>query len=186
MGICGCGIKGLEMAGTEQDWRLLSEKLVSLRNLLSPIESTLRIGEYFTAVETIFSNLHKTYIGDPEMPKWWSTVLIDCKDYDYGPSGMRGPLVDAYNGWLVHFCNGYPYPIKANRLAEGKYKELTGISTCPMKIVDRIRNIEDHSTLVAGIAGWKEHDDAPNGVKSLSPFHGWALLLPPNSPLRSK
>jgi len=103
MGICGCGLRAVEMTGTEQDWALLLEKLISLRKLLSPIESTLRLDEYFQAVEEIYRNLLKTYKGNTEMCKWWSTVLIDSKDYEYGPSGMRKYEVKAYNGWLVFF-----------------------------------------------------------------------------------
>jgi len=186
MGVCGCGIKGLEMAGTEKDWILLSEKLAALRKLLAPIESTLQITNYFRAVESIFTNLHKTYMEDPEMDKWWATVLMDCKEFEYGPSGMRKYEVDAYNGWLVHFCNGAPYALKASKLSKGGYKDLSVISTCPMKIIDRLRKLEDNSTLVAGMVGWKEHHNTANGVKSLEPVHGWALLLSPNSPLRSK
>jgi len=175
------------MTGTEQDWALLIEKLATLRKLLSPIESTLRIGEYFTAVEGIYKNLLKTYQRDPDMCKWWSTVLIDSKDYEYGPSGMRKHEVKAYNGWLVYFCMGSDYyPIKASQLAAGECKELSNLSTCPMKIVDRVRKLEDKSQLIAGILGWRECKNAENNVMSLQPVHGWSLLLPEKSPLRSK
>jgi len=86
---------------------------------------------------------------------------------------------------LYFFCNGSDFPLKASQLAAGEYKELSNLSTCPMKIVDRIRNLEDHSQLVAGVLGWKEWNDAENKVVSLQPVHGWALMLPENSPLRN-
>jgi len=183
----GCGLRAVEMAGTEQDWALLLEKLSSLRKLLSPIESTLGISEYFNTVEVIYKNLLKTYQGDPEMCKWWSTVLIDSIDYEYGPSGSRRAEVQAYNGWLVFFCSGKEdLPLKASKLAAGEYPELSNLTTCPMKIVDVIRKLEDNSQLVAGVLGWRECTDAENEVTSLQPVHGWALLLPEKSPLRSK
>jgi len=55
-----------------------------------------------------------------------------------------------------------------------------------MKIVDRVRELEDKSQLIAGILGWRECKNAENNVMSLQPVHGWALLLPEKSPLRSK
>jgi len=138
MGICGCGIKGLEMSGTEQDWVNLKQKLITLRKLLTPIESTLRLGSYFEAVEEVFENLHKTFLEDSLMVKWWSTVLIESKDFEYGPSGMRMEEVDAYNGWLIYFCTGTKGNLKAKDLANGECKELSGLSSCPMKIIDRL------------------------------------------------
>jgi len=185
MGICGCGIKGIEMGGTEQDWRLLKGKFDKLKKLLAPIESTLKIADYFLSVETVFDNLLKTYLGH-NMDEWWSKVLIDCKEVEYGPSGMSKGYVDAYNGWIVSFCSGLKYPLKAKKLAAGDYnKELSCISSCPMKIIDRLRNITDDSTLMAGILGFSLHNDSPHGV-TLQPSHGWALMLPVSSPLRSK
>jgi len=188
MGMCGCGIKGLEMSGTEQDWRKLGLKLVQLRTLLRPVESTLHLDAYFQIVKQVFDNLLKTYVGgdDEAIAKWWSTVLIESKAYEYGPSGMDSWEVDAYNGWLVHFCMASKQSLKAKDLASGNCPELSGLSSCPMKIVDRLRNISDQSTLVAGIFGFRLHSDSQNGVASLQPAHGWCMLLPPNSPLRLK
>jgi len=183
MGLCGCGIKGLEMSGTEQDWRLLKEKLTELRKLLAPIESTLRIVSYFQHVEQIYDNLLKTYLGH-NMDQWWSKVLYDCKEVEYGPSGMEMEEVDAYNGWIVFFCNGVDYPLKASELSIGEYKDLSCLSSCPLKIVDRLRDISDNATLMGGILGFYMHNQTANGVPSLQPAHGWALLLPINSPLR--
>jgi len=105
---------------------------------------------------------------------------------EYGPSGMGGSEVEAYNGWLVYFCRGSKVAIKAQNLAKGDIKELSCLSSCPMKIVDTRRKIEDNSTLTAGILGHSVYTDSSNGVPSLQPAHGWALLLPVSSPLRSK
>jgi hypothetical protein len=170
------------MGGTEEDWRNLNVKFSLLRKLLAPVESYLRIADYFKAVETVYNNLLKTYQGDPEMAKWWSTVLMDSKEFEYGPSATVPSPVKAYNGWLVYFCKGDPY-VNASKLAFGNYRNLSGLSSCPMKIVDVVRNLQDSSTLMGGMLGFKVHQDAPNRVQSLEPVHGWCLLLPEKSPL---
>jgi len=120
------------------------------------------------------------------MVKWWSTVLIESKEFEYGPSGMTIGEVDAYNGWLVYFCTGSNRNLKATDLAYGECKELSGLSSCPMKIIDRLHAVEDNSTLVAGILGFQVHSNSKNGVSSLQPVHGWCMMLPPTSPLRLK
>jgi len=180
--VCVCGIKGLEMSGTEQDWKLLKEKFSKLRKLLSPIESTLQIAPYFNMVEKIYDNLLKTYLGQ-NMDDWWSKILIDCKKPDISGCLLSPIQVDALNGWITHFCNGTEYPLSVNKLKNGEYKDLSCLSSCPMKIVDRNRNIQDDSTLIAGILGFKIHTDTLNGVPSLEPAHGWTMLLSVHSRL---
>jgi len=182
MAICGCGIKGVEMSGTEEDWKLLITKLTKLRELLAPIESTLKIAPYFDHVLTVYNNLLKTFLRE-DMDDWWSKVLMDVKGIKYGGSGMSRK-VDAYNGWIAFFCSGKDSPLLAQDLAAGKYDELSCLTNCPMKIEDRINRISDDSTLLAGILGFKLHKDTVNGVPSLQPVHGWALLLTESSPLR--
>jgi len=184
MMMCGCGIKGLEMSGTEEDWRLLITKLTKLRELLAPIESTLEIAPYFAHVETVYNNLLKTFLRQ-DMDDWWSKVLMDCKGIKYGPSGMR-QKVDAYNGWIAFFCSGKDSPLNAEDLAIGKYDELSCLTYCRLTLEDKINRISGESELIAGILGFKLHKDTFNGVPSLQPAHGWALLLSESSPLRSK
>jgi hypothetical protein len=185
MMICGCGIKGLEMSGTEQDWRLLVEKLTKLRKLLAPIESALEISDFLKQVETIYSNLLKTYLGE-NMDIWWSKVLMDCEGIQYGMSGMT-KRVAAYNGWIVFFCTGTDSPLIAEKLANGKYKKLSCLSSCHMNIIDKVNNNKGRSTLMAGILGFKiNRNSHPNGVDSLQPAHGWAMLFPEGSPFLKK
>jgi hypothetical protein len=172
----GCGIKALEMSGTENDWRLLNEKLIKLRKLLAPIESTLKISDFFNQVETVYTNLLKTYLGE-NMEDWWSKVLMDCEGFRYGTSGMRRK-VSAYNGWLVFFCTGENSPLLAAKLAQGKCKKLSCLSSCKMDIIDSVNHINDESTLMTGILGFKiNRNSHPNGVASLQPAHGWAMLF---------
>jgi hypothetical protein len=184
-----CGLKALEMKGTEQDWAHLVEKLRALKQMLAPVEHVLRLSKFFTQAEMVFQNLHKTYVNPESMRKFWAGVLIQGKDkeYEYGPSGISGSHdVDAYNGWLVEFLTGHEV-IKAKDLSNGKLaSDLSHLSACPLKVVDLNNGIEDNATLVGGVLGYTvhEHTETSNGVVSLEPFHGWCMMLPPKSPLR--
>uniref|UniRef100_A0A7S4FST8 Uncharacterized protein n=1 Tax=Eutreptiella gymnastica TaxID=73025 RepID=A0A7S4FST8_9EUGL len=183
MVMCGCGIRGLEMLGTEQDWAVLGQKLQVLRSLLAPIEGCLRLKPFFDTAAEVFANLHRTYVDGAAMRKWWADVLLKSSAYEYGPSGMRRHEVEAYNGWLVQFLAGTE-KIKANDLRAGRYAEqLSTLSACPMKVVDAINKVSDNATLIAGVLGYTVHGTANDAV-TLRPAHGWCMMLPPESPLR--
>jgi len=186
MMMCGCGIKALEMRGTEEDWASLKIKLQNLKALLAPVEKTLRLSSFFKIAENVFDNLLKTYKDGQAMKDWWADILIQGKAIKYGGSGMRMGEVDAYNGWILEFLSGTEkFQIKAEEFKRGEYSEhLSCISSCPMNIVDAVRNISDDSILISGILGFKVHDTCQNGVATLEPAHGWVMLLPVNSPLR--
>lgn len=191
MGICGCGIHGLEMLGAEEDWILLKTKLAALRSHLAPIERDLRLDGFFEVADEVFKNLHLTFVAkkkNKKMQKWWSNVLIQGKDYEYGPSGMRKTEVDAYNGWLVEFLIGNRGAgLKAKELARGEYaKELSGLTSCMVHVVDRVRDIKDDSIVVAGMLGYSIHPAVEGRPTTLQPAHGWCMLLPPSSALRSE
>eukprot|EP01124_Arcella_intermedia_P004656 TRINITY_DN12638_c0_g2_i1.p1 TRINITY_DN12638_c0_g2~~TRINITY_DN12638_c0_g2_i1.p1 ORF type:complete len:182 (-),score=16.90 TRINITY_DN12638_c0_g2_i1:35-547(-) len=169
------------MGGTELDWARLLGKLTKLTQLLAPVQHILQLGPYLDFCEGVFYNLLKTFIGDEDMSRWWAGVLMESKEWEYGPSGMRKGQVEAYNGWLVRLCTGAEV-IKASSIR--KTKELACWSACPLKIVDHVRNVSDTARLAAGVLGFVSHEDAPNGVLSIQPAHGWALMLPVNSKLR--
>jgi len=184
-GICGCGIKALEMGGTREDWQALGAKLQSLRQILAPAESVLYLKDVFDRASSIYTNLLKTYDDPDSMKDWWADILIKCEQTKYGPSGMRSWQVEAYNGWLISFLTGYD-KITAEDLASGAYaQKLSCLSSVPLKIVDRIREITESSYLAAGILGFKVERSTTNNLLSLQPAHGWCMFLPDNSPLRS-
>jgi len=140
----------------------------------------------------VYSNLLKTYQNPDSMTKWWEDIFIEEYESQYRGGGGSMPgkptQVKVYNGWFISFISGgINRSFAADRLTSGYYKEsINGVSSCPMKIVDTIRKIEDNSVLIGGMLGFKVHHDSPNKIDTLEPFHGWAMLLPPNSPLRSK
>ena len=63
MSVSGCGIKALEMKGTEQDWAHLVEKLRALKQTLAPVEHVLDLSKFFKQAEMVFQNLHKTHVN---------------------------------------------------------------------------------------------------------------------------
>lgn len=187
MGICGCGINALEMVGTEADWGQLLTKLHALRTLLKPIAHVLGLDEFFLIAEDVFANLHRTFNEDPAMQQWWADVLIQKREeYRYGPSGMKRGEVDMYNGWLVAFLTGNKdRKLRANDLRDGEYaKVLSCLSSCPMKIVDRLRDITDMSAVVGGILGY-QIIPGTTPTPTLQAAHGWCLMLPRASRLRA-
>jgi hypothetical protein len=48
-------------------------------------------------------------------------------------------------------------------------------------------HVLDDCVLIAGVLGYKVvGQGTENGLVSLEPAHGWAMMLPPDSPLRRK
>merc|ERR1719502_1725147 len=172
----GCGLKGLEMCGAEDDWARLSHKLQTLKNLLLPVEETLCLQEVFNTAAEVFHNLYQTYLNkNPEvMRKFWADVLIQGKEYEYGPSGRRGKDVDAYNGWLVKFTTGCR-SIKKENIHN---MELSALTACPVKVMEAWKcPPESHDyTFVGGMLGYSVHEETPNGAVSLQPAHGWCMF----------
>ena len=195
---CGCGIRGVEMLGVEGDWAQLGVKLQALRTLLAPIERQLRLSELFGIAEDVFRNLHRTYTGGPvcdaSLADWWADILIQDSVVKYGPSGMYRKNVPAYNGWLVRFLDGRAASkFDSSELAAGEYAEtLSCLSSCPMKVVDVPRNLQDNSFVVGGMAGFRVHRSSDqtglqpgDAVPVLQSVHGWCMMLPEASPLRA-
>jgi hypothetical protein len=194
MGMSGCGIKGVEMLGKVSDWDKLKEKLDRVRKLLAPIEDKLkRQGldpEWWDHVSDVFENLALTY-KQPKTPtvrKFWADILMHSKDWAYGPSGMSRGEVEAYNGWLIKFLLGQDSILVKDMQNEKTLKKLSGLNEVPLNIVMTWCSppIEDEAQLVSGIMGFTFHPEKAtfNGVPSLQPHHMWAMMLPPDSPLR--
>jgi hypothetical protein len=190
-GICGCGIRGLEMLGTRADWDRLVEKLQAVEKQLSPIASEIGLGnEWFRHVEYVFRNMAQSYSdpGSTKVKDFWADVLCVGKDWKYGPSGFGGHEVEAYNGWLIKFLTGTDSLWKENLSSPETLQELRGLNSVPMKVSLTYRNpvVSDESELRAGIMGFLlvEPEATFNHVPALQPNHVWAMMLPPKSPLR--
>lgn len=58
-----CGLPGVSMLGTEEDWRRLVEKLEKVEEYLQPIEDELELGGWFNSSKVVLNNLLETYQG---------------------------------------------------------------------------------------------------------------------------
>ena len=195
IGMCGCGLHALEMTGDAEDWERLGTKLASLRALLSPAERVLNLSSFFERAAGVFSNLHRTFLGDDrtaaELQDWWADVLIQGEMYKYGPSGIGGTKVEAYNGWLVEFMlMREGAQMEASEFASGRFaKELTCLSSVDIKIkysgvAGWPNDPEDMSVVAAGLMGYRVFPATEERRITLEPAHGWSLMLPEDSPLR--
>jgi len=186
MGMCGCGLQGLELLGTEQDWIHLVKKFDDLMELLEPLDGAIKLpSSWVQQVKIVFKNLLETYQGKPNAVNWWKDIIMMGKSWEWGPSGMNKIEVESYNGWLILFLTGLK-EIKKRKLEEGDIEEFGGLCDVPLKISLTYVNppISDQGTLVAGILGFKVHNDAVNHVPSVQAHHAWGLMLSPSSVLR--
>lgn len=196
MGMCGCGIKGLEMLGKQEDWDKLAKKLRLLKKQLNPIQDCLcwELDEdWWSHVEHVFNKLAATYAARSnhqlsQVADFWANAFMIGDGWKYGPSGMNRHTAKEYNGWLVKFLTGYESILEEDFFEGRNLKRLRGLNSVPMKITKKYleEEISDDANLTAGIMGFEIHmEDTFNGVPSLQPHHMWALELPTNSPLRS-
>lgn len=206
---CGCGLRGLEMGGSVEDWERLAAKLKQVRLALEPIMNQIRLYDsWWDSVLDVFENLANTRRNpeDPAVAKFWINILCDTTDTKYvgGGGSMPGrPVeVEAYDGWLVSFLTDR-LKIRAEDLkfggSTGVKEQLGGWNSVPLNVELTWCNppLQDKAELVAGIVGFKVHggkgqhgeqdsEEKMNGdpVPSVEPNHMWAMLLPPTSKLR--
>ena len=69
-----CGIPGVVMLGSEDDWLRLLEKLVKVEELLKPLEEVLQLGDWFKSSQTVLQKLLETFRGNPDKD-WWSRIM---------------------------------------------------------------------------------------------------------------
>lgn len=193
MGLLGCGIRGVEMLGKQEDWDKLLLKIRQLKKVLSPIVNDISwdLGqEWFDHVEFVFSKLSETYSkkSSKEVCDFWADIFMVGEGWKYGPSGFGGYAVEKYNGWLVQFLIGRREILVEDFFSDDNKEQMRGLNSVPMKVTMKYLDppVSDESTLVAGIMGFEAHEKTYNGVPSLQPHHMWAMKLPVNSPLRRK
>ena len=79
-----CGIPGLHMKGTPEDWEKLNTKFIELEAILEPVKKELRLKRWFDNTRIVFTNLNKMFIENPVSPEviqWWSRILSWKEDY---------------------------------------------------------------------------------------------------------
>jgi len=162
---CGtcCGIPGVEMKGTEQDWIKMITDTKKLDKLLVPIMEDIGLEEWFRKTIAMLQKLLETFQGNPDT-EWWSHILSFNSTYG---SGAR----DWWSGWMIDFLNASG--------AESFKAFPSGVVSVPLKIEDQ--PFQDTGELVAGTFGFtvRKGERAP----VVEAKQGWALLLPRGSPL---
>ena len=165
-----CGIPGVEMLGSEEDWAKLSEKLKALKEILKPIEDEIGLTEeWWSHAEVVYQNLLETYRGKPDK-QWWDRIL-------HREGRRRCGQSPGYTGWLVHFAEGTTHRVNPRNLT-------SGLASIPLEI--NYPGGSEIGTLVAGMLGYTVHEDEAGSRPSVQPYQGWSLLLPKASPFRLK
>ena len=159
-----CGIPGVEMIGTVEDWEKLVTKFEGLKKLLEPIIEDLELTVWFSKTKTVLDKLLETYNGVPDK-EWWTHILShEIND----ESGQR----HWWTGWMAEFLRP-----DTNTPADFP----SGIVSVPVLLIDGLW--EDTGILVAGTAGYTIEESIYNRP-SVKAEHGWSLLLPKNSPMK--
>jgi len=168
----GCGIPGVTMVGTEDDWKALIEKHDKLEKFLEPLECVLELSAWFKSSKSVLEMLLQTYQGKPDTD-WWSKII---SRRSYGSGGQCD-----FGGWFVKDFLGLG--------SNADFKDIpSGINTVPLSITDGTNT--DEADLVAGVTGYKVEKDAvtEETSKTIYPVvqsvHGWGLLLKPDSVFR--
>jgi len=162
---CGtrCGIPGVEMKGTEQDWIKMITDTKKLDKLLVPILEDIGLEEWFRKTIAMLQKLLETFQGNPDT-KWWSHILSFNRTYGSGARRW-------WSGWMIDFLNV--------RGAESFKAFPSGVVSVPLKIKDQL--VQDTGELVAGTFGFTVRKGERTPVVEAK--QGWALLLPRGSPL---
>lgn len=167
-----CGIPGVEMVGTEEDWRMLVEKTRKLERLLQPLMEDLVVGEewhkknlsgWFTSTLATLEQLVATCRGEPDR-EWWGHVLSWNETYGSGARSW-------WTGWMVDF-------LMAGR-AEGPQDFQSGLVTVPVKITDD--PVSDTGRVVAGTVGFLVEEGVERPV--VVPQQVWGLVMKKGSPI---
>ena len=163
-----CGIPGVIMDGTENDWKLLLEKHEKLEKFLKPIDHVLHLSGWFKSSKQVLEKLLETYQGHPDTD-WWSKIIFRHTTYGSGGS-------DDYGGWFISDFLGL------GGLISTSLKDIpSGINTVPLVIVDN--GHEQKAELVAGVTGYNVAKDAVTDPESKTTYpvvqtvHGWGLFL---------
>ena len=162
-----CGIPGVEMEGTKEDWQKLIDKTDNLKNLLQPIMTEIGLGEWFESTKVMLEKLLETFVGNPDV-EWWSHILSWNRTYG---SGAR----QWWSGWMIDFLMAEP--------AEHPRDFQSGVVSVPLTLIDRVfcPPVEDTGTLIAGTIGFTVEEGPRAPVVQAK--QGWALLLPKGSPV---
>jgi len=169
--LLACGIPGVIMDGSEEDWENLIVKLEAVEELLKPLDKVLDLGDWFITSKSVLNNLLDTYRGKPDT-KWWSRIMD--RKRSFGSGGGK-----TLTGWFVTEFMG---------MHDGKLDNIpSGLNVVPLTLIDGVSGREEVSALVAGVTGYNITQAAVTDPKtnktypSVQTVHGWGLLLEKDS-----
>ena len=187
--LLACGIPGVIMDGSEEDWQNLVYKLEGLEEFLQPLEDVLRLSRWFSSAKVVLNNLVDTFRGNPDR-KWWSRIMD--RERSFGSGGGQRTLDIIINdlfyksryhpgksltGWFVTDFLG---------MYRGNLGNVpSGLNLVPLTLTDG--NTEEQAALVAGVTGYNITEDAVidqltnTTFPSIQTVHGWALLVDQNT-----
>ena len=164
----GCGIPGVIMLGSEEDWKSLIDKLEQVEDLLKPIDQVLQMAKWFASSKAILKNLLETFRGNPDKD-WWGRIMT----VEYFGSGLHTMLT----GWFVQDFLGF----------HDEYFEQSGLNVVPITLMDGLTMEKEEAALVAGVTGFTitegEVTDGNVAFPTVQSVLGWGLLMDPNSKL---
>jgi len=201
-----CGIPGVIMEGTEEDWKSLVTKLGELERFLQPILPVLGLYEWFGSSQQVLNKLVDTYQDNPDY-LWWRQIMTPMSVHG---GGCGSPGTRSLGGWFVKDFLGLqttiPWSAGVSRrdwdkrdcgadwcrdLSTCQAADLedisSGLNVVPLTIKDHTTGHEEETNLVAGVTGYKVDKDVHYDPKSKETYsvaqavHGWGLLVNPES-----
>ena len=160
-----CGIPGVDMKGTLQDWKQLVTKTENLKSMLQPLMNELLLEDWFITTLRTLKNLVDTFEGKPDK-EWWSHILSWNKRYGSGARSW-------WSGWMIDF-------LMAGK-AESPQDFQSGMVSVPLEIKDPPVAVSDVGELVAGTFGYTVEEGQRAPVVEAK--QGWVLFLPKGSPV---
>ena len=100
--LLACGIPGVIMDGSEEDWQNLIVKLDNLEKLLEPLNKVLDLGKWFGTSKSVLKNLLDTYRKNPDI-SWWAGIFDKKRAYGSGGGeNLMSPLTCLHVLYIIH------------------------------------------------------------------------------------
>jgi hypothetical protein len=161
-----CGLPGIELRGTRDDWASLRAKIAQLADLLcgAPTPQQEAVATWLGRLGVIGDRLLDTYDGKVDQDWWSKIVSIES----FGSGSVR------YDGWMRHL---FLYQKSGHVITDRGDLDLsdfpTGLCSVPFKLIWHGNEVD--CSLVAGHTGATER--ASDGA--LTPVQSWAVLQEP-------
>lgn len=155
-----CGIPKITLEGKLEDWLLIQEKLIQLRNL------NLDLDFWLNDLDSIIRQFIETFKGNVD-EQFWKNIARE----EYGCGGPP-----ELNGWITKF---FPYDCEGN-LVDNWLDESTlpdGRITIKFNIEKKGEEEEEELIFVTGFLGVRQQIiENSDGEVIVKPVIGWAII----------